>query len=180
MQPFPVIPSPAPPTQATTNRKRSRWLGPSIGVGAVIVVLGLVLLRAGPAANREGSFSDLPEWFDRARRIQCAEQVNSVEGIGMLRLPPVGPSSQFTQTWLEQKFTHYVADDAFVWATPENRYPTDGKILAGTKVISSGKQVNQFTLVCAVTKDGQAFNFFMHTLFLRERAKGPPEIRDDD
>src|SRR5579859_6211677 len=167
MQPLPAFPtSPAaplssPPAATQTKRRRTGlWLG--IGTGAaIVVVLGIAVLLTKPAENRGDYFPDLPEWFDRAHRIRAAEQVISVEGIGMLLPPPISPSHEFNSNWLEKNFTHYVADDAFVWATPKFEYPSHGNILAGTKVISSGKQVEKFTLACAVTNDGCAINFFM-------------------
>lgn len=179
MQPYPASPS-APPAPTETKRHRTRWMWPAIGMGtAAIVVLGIVFLRHKPEKNQDDFFPDLPEWFDRAHRIISAEQVTSVEGIGLLLPPPVEPLSQFSADWLENKFTHYVASNAFVWDSPKLRHPSDGKVLAGTKVISSGKQVREFTLVCAFTKDGRPVNFFMRTTFLRARWKGPPEIDDD-
>src|SRR6516225_3580895 len=132
MQAYPAFPSAAPPAPAN-KKKKNWWLALSIGIGLVILVLGIIYLRTRPAKDVEELLSDLPAWFDHAHRICPATKATSIEGIGMLVPPPVEPSTQFKPPWLEQHFTHYVADDVFVWATPENRYPTDGKVFGGTK-----------------------------------------------
>jgi len=173
-----MISYPSSPQPMPTESKRKRtwpWL---MGAGAASVLLGIVFLATRLEKEPDYRFSDLPECFDRAHRIRPAEQVIRVEGIGLLQPPPVEPCAEFSPQWLEQNFTHYVAVNAFVWATPKYRYPSDGKMFAGTKVVL-GKEVNQLGLVCTVSKDGRAINLFMETQLLRERSQGPP-ICDDD
>jgi hypothetical protein len=170
---YPSSPLPIP---TGTNRKRIwPWL---IGTGAAILLLGIVFAATRLGKEPVYDFSELPVCFDRAHRIRPAQQVITVEGVGLLQPPPIEPSAEFNPHWLEQNFTHYVADNAFAWATPKYRYPSDGKIFAGTKVVL-GKAVNELSLVCTVSKDGRAINLFMETFLLRERSNGPP-ICDDD
>jgi hypothetical protein len=175
MNPDPSSPDPAP----TDTKGKPTWLWLILWAGTMTVLFGALFAAIRPEKEPDYSFSDLPECFDRAHRIRPAQQVIPVEGIGLLQPPPVVPSAEFSPQWLQQSFTHYVADDAFVWATAKYQYPSDGKILAGTKIVL-GKHVNELSLVCTVTKDGRAINLFMQTRFLRERSQGPPEIRDDD
>ena len=173
----PSSPSPPSPPPEETQRKRAWPL--LLGLGAVALVLGYAYVSNRPATERDYNFSDLPEWFNRDHRVRPAERVMPVAGIGMLMPPAIEPSKQFSPQWLEENFTHYVADDSFVWSAPKLDFPSHGKILGGTKVISSGKQVGEFTLICAVSNDGRAMNLFMQTRFLQDRSKGPPELQDD-
>lgn len=179
MEPYPSFPSylscpPAElPAPAKTRRKPTWFL--YVGLSAAVLLLGIWYARTWLGDDGGGQdFAGLPEWFDRAHRIKQTEQVTRVEGIGLL-LPPASSSSEFSPQWLEKNFTHYFADNAFVWATPRKRIPPDGKIFAGTKVIL-GKHVGNFSLVCTVTKDGQAINLFVQTPVLRARSQGPPTL----
>jgi hypothetical protein len=178
MEPYPESSPESSPRPVEEKRQRAWPL--CLGLVAIAVVVGYAYLSNRPEREPDYNYSDLPEWFDRAHRVMPAEQVQAVEGIGLLLPPPIEPSKEFDTQWLERNFTHYVRDNAFVWATPKQRYPSHGKIMAGTKVISSGKQVSEFTLVAAVSKDGRIFNLFMGTAFLRDRSQGPPKIEDDD
>jgi hypothetical protein len=184
-----VMPEPASaptgaPAQASAGRSRRRWaiIGGGVAIAVIAAIIAVYYLYfSAPRQN-----PDLPEWFSPAYRIKSNRGIIfpagffKRKGLEEPRPTPGVRGGKYTQEWLEKHFTHYVDwRNAFIWATPKVVYPSDGKILAGVKVIV-GEQVNDMSLICTVTPDGQPENMYVQSVLLRERAQGPPTKEDDD
>ena len=106
---------------------------------------------------------------------KTAEKVKGKPNPGQ-RAPP----GKYTDEWLDEHFTHYIGpSNAFIWSTPKVRYPCEGKIMAGIKVIV-GEEVGDLSLICTLTAAGRPENMYLQSAQLRERAQGPPPAPEDD
>ena len=162
--------------QAAENRKfppRKAWLWFAVGLCVALSALAMFWTSEGPDIDT----SHLPKWFDRAHRIQSipGQAGKYFKDVGIFKPPSRSVAAESSPEWLEKNFTHYLGEDAFVWAQLSNKIP-DGKLLAGCKIIY-GAELNECALICVYAPDCGAVNMFVNTAVLRERSQGPPPPR---
>jgi hypothetical protein len=155
-----------------------RWA--LVGAGGAAALVGVALLVHYLSGGAPRPNPNLPEWFDPAYRIGKNRGIIFPPGVvkrqgkGYARPGEAATGGKYTEEWLDKHFTHYIDwQNAFIWSTPRVRYPSDGKIIAGVKVIV-GEQVNELSLICTRTEDGRPENMYVETVRLRARSKGPP------
>jgi len=173
-------PQPAPKQFAL----RGRWvLG---GAAATLAVVACLVVWALIRDTEPPVNPDLPEWFQpiyripKNRGIVFPPKTARVQAKAQSRPKPGAEPAKYSQEWLEKHFTHYIDwRNGFVWSRPRVVYPSDGKILAGVKVIL-GEQVDGLSLICTVTPDGQPENMYVQSWALRDRSQGPPPRQPDE
>ena len=161
------------PTAPAKKPRIFKWA--LLGVGAGVALMGVIFFACYPPETLPSPSPGLPEWFDPAYRIK------KNRGIIFPPKTAIQPKgTPYTDAWLEEHFTHYIGtSNAFIWSTPKVKYPSDGKILAGIKVIV-GEQVNDLSLICTLTPDGRPENMYVPSALLRDRSEGPPPVQNDD
>jgi hypothetical protein len=174
------------PETAQTRRAarfQRRWL--LVGVTVGLVLAGAVALWAVNHFSDPVIDPDLPDWFDQVYRIKQRRGIifpakaATAQAKKKARQPGATSPARYTQEWMNENFTHYIEwRNAFVFARPRVVYPSEGKIMAGVKVIV-GQQLEKMSLICTVTEDGRPENMFVENWALREKSKGPPPPVDD-
>jgi hypothetical protein len=167
---------------------QDRWflgfIGAILATGGGIALIGVAVLANYPDDRIPPPNPDLPDWFDPAYRIGKNRSIifppkTAGKAQGKPN-PEATPPGKYTEAWLEEHFTHYIgSSNAFIWSTPKVAYPSDGKIMAGIKVIV-GEQVGDLSLICTLKADRLPENMYAQSALLRERTQGPPPVAKDD
>jgi len=152
-------------------------------VAGFVVLAGVAVAgwRMHRASVPDLDFTHLPECFHSSERIKTRLETPAdktlvwVDNRGWTRKENVPPPGEFTPDWLEATFTHYLARDAFVFETPEMKFPSAAKMSQGEMFVF-GAQVGDFSLVCTRTRDNRAINMFVQSDCLRPRSQGPPPL----